>query len=179
MTALSSFPSEMLSKTCENPLLVKLDSEGRFLEVNDVYCHLFDRKAEELLGNWYMPLVHPDDRDYTEKMMQKLWRSPHRVDLENRAMTARGWGWLVWHVQAIVDSVGEIQGFHAVGRNVTNDRQHTSEGTMRDVMALAHCLEALRDSGAVQEEGQQKLAMGIALVAELRAHLENRESTEM
>ncbi len=104
------------------PLEVRLDGEGRFLEANEAYCNLFGRKAEELLGHWFMPLVHVEDRDKTEIQMQKLWSPPHVSDLKNRAMTVMGWRWLLWHAEAKLDDNGEVLEIHAFGRDVTDTK---------------------------------------------------------
>ncbi len=41
---------------------VKIDSEGRFLDVNSAYCEMFGKTRNELLGKTFMPLVNEDDR---------------------------------------------------------------------------------------------------------------------
>jgi PAS domain S-box-containing protein len=54
----------------QNELVVKVDTEGRFLFVSPSYCKLFDKKEEELIGQEFYPLVHDDDREAT--MLAKL-----------------------------------------------------------------------------------------------------------
>lgn len=103
-------------------LVVRLDGEGRFLEANDAYCKMFGRTEKELLGQWYMPLVHEEDKEHTEKQMHRLWDPPYACDLENRAMTVNGWRWLTWHAQAKVDDKGHVKEVHAFGEDITETK---------------------------------------------------------
>ncbi|MFN3695089.1 MAG: PAS domain-containing protein, partial [Ignavibacterium sp.] len=57
----------------QTDLVVKVDLEGRFLFASESYCKTFGKTQEELLGNKFLPLVHPDDRESTMKEMEKLY----------------------------------------------------------------------------------------------------------
>jgi PAS domain S-box-containing protein len=107
-------------------LIVRVDAEGRFTFVNDVYCKTFGKTRAELLGNTFMPLVHEDDLKTTVEAMKGLEVPPYRIYIEQRALTANGWRWLAWEDYAIKDENGNTVEIQAIGRDIT-DRKHTEE----------------------------------------------------
>ena len=107
----------------QTDLLVKVDAEGRFQFVSPSYSTLFNKSEHELLGHTFMPLVHEDDREMTTREMQKLYRPPHRVYLEQRAMTQDGWRWLGWMDTALLDEEGKVSAIIGVGRDITERKQ--------------------------------------------------------
>ncbi len=110
----------------QSDLVVKLDTEGRFLFVSPSYCRFFGLSASELLGRRFMPLVHEDDRDVTAKAMEALYRPPHTAYLEQRALTQDGFRWLAWADTAVLDDNGEVAAIIAVGRDITEQKQTAS-----------------------------------------------------
>ena len=107
-------------------MIVRVDSEGRFTFVNDVYCKTFGKTREELLGHTFLPLVHEDDIQPTLDAMQGLDVPPYRIYVEQRAFTARGWRWLAWEDYAIKDEAGHTVEIQAIGRDIT-DRKEAEE----------------------------------------------------
>jgi PAS domain S-box-containing protein len=103
--------------------IVRVDSQGRFTFVNDVYCQKFGKTRDELLGNTFTPLVHEDDLQPTLDAMQALYVPPYRVRMEQRAMTPEGWRWFEWEDHSILDGEGNIVEIQGVGRDVTERKQ--------------------------------------------------------
>jgi len=114
----------------QTDLIVKVDLQGRFEFVSPSYCRLFGKTEEELLGRTFMPLVHEDDRDATADAMQDLHHPPYQCQLEQRAMTTRGWRWLAWSDTAVTDDDGKVQAIIGSGRDIT-DRK-TAEFSLRE-----------------------------------------------
>ena len=46
----------------QSDLIVAVDAQGLFLFVSPAYCRTFGKREEELIGQRFMPLVHPEDR---------------------------------------------------------------------------------------------------------------------
>lgn len=103
----------------QRDLVVRVDGVGRFTYVNDAYCRAFGKTREELVGQTFQPLVHPDDIGPTLEAMKGLEKSPYRVSMEQRAMTREGWRWLAWEDYAIRSEAGETLEIQGVGRDVT------------------------------------------------------------
>jgi PAS domain S-box-containing protein len=104
----------------QTDLVVKVDTEGRFLFVSPSYCRLFGKTQAELLESNFIPLVHPDDVAATQQAMEKLYSPPYTCLLEQRALTIDGWKWLSWSDTAILDENGKVKEIIGVGRDITD-----------------------------------------------------------
>jgi PAS domain S-box-containing protein len=123
-----------------NDLVVKVDTEGRFMFVSPSYCRLFGKTQEELLNKTFLPLVHPDDREATEREMKKLYNPPHICYLEQRALTVEGWRWIAWNDTAVLDDNGNVVEIIGVGRDITKQKEaefELRENEKRWMLALA------------------------------------------
>lgn len=114
----------------QNDLIVRVNSENRLVFVNETYCRTFGKSREELIGRSFAPLVHEDDIQGTLQAMEQLKVSPHRCQLEQRAMTVDGWRWLHWEDSAILGEDGQIIEIQGVGRDITTLKQ--AEATLRN-----------------------------------------------
>ncbi len=110
----------------QSELFVRVSVDGVFEFVSDSYCALFGKTREELVGNSFMPLVHPEDQETTRLAMAELLVPPYRCRVEQRAWTVDGWRWLEWDDSAIVNDAGEITAILGAGRDVT-DRKSAEE----------------------------------------------------
>jgi len=104
----------------QSDLVVKVDIEGRFLFVSPSYCAAFGKTEADLLGQNFMPLVHPEDREKTAREMEKLLHPPYSIYVEQRALTQRGWRWLGWQDNALRDDKGKITAIIGAGRDITD-----------------------------------------------------------
>jgi PAS domain S-box-containing protein len=114
----------------QTDLVVKVDMEGRFLFVSPSYLNLFGKTEAELLGREYMPLVHEDDREATERAVAQLSEPPFTAYMEQRAMTPDGWRWLAWIDTAVRNERGEVTAIVGVGRDIT-ERKRLEEQLQR------------------------------------------------
>jgi PAS domain S-box-containing protein len=107
----------------QNDLIVRVDANNRFTFVNKAYCKTFGKTSDELLGSDFFPLIHEEDREATAKAMEKLYAPPYRCYLEQRAMTVKGWRWLAWEDNAVLDNTGKIIEVQGVGRDITEFKE--------------------------------------------------------
>ena len=108
----------------QTDLVVKVDTDGRFLFVSPSYCEIFGKTKEELLGNKFMPLVHKDDREATIKAMENLYKPPYACYMEQRGKTKDGWRWLAWADKSVLDKDGKVVEIVGVGRDITERKQN-------------------------------------------------------
>ena len=128
----------------QTDLLVKIDREGRFQFVSPSYCTLFNKTEEELLGETFMPLVHPDDLEVTEKEMEKLYYPPHTAYIEQRAMTKDGWTWLAWLDTAVLDEKGDVTEIIGLGRDISERmRAEEEKKNLETQLQRAQKMEAM------------------------------------
>lgn len=107
----------------QQELIVRVDPEGRLTFVNDAYCRTLGKRREDLLGQSFLPYVHPDDHVFTRNAMEALSRPPYRVSVEQRIFTANGVCWMAWEDYAIRDEHDVILEIQAVGRDITDRKQ--------------------------------------------------------
>ena len=104
----------------QTELISRFLPDRTFCYVNDVYCSLFGKTREELLGfNWH-PVVHPDDLPTVEAALAKLSYSHPVVTIENRVMAADGeWRWFQFVNRGQFDADGRLKEVQSVGRDIT------------------------------------------------------------
>ncbi|MCF7977778.1 MAG: diguanylate cyclase [Chromatiaceae bacterium] len=128
----------------QNDLIVKVDAEGHFLFVSPGYCRTFGKRQEELIGQRFLPLVHPDDRASTEAAMAALYQPPYRCYLEQRAMTSQGWRWFGWSDSAVLDGKGQVIGIIGSGRDI-----HVRKLAELELLRTQRMLELALESGNI------------------------------
>uniref|UniRef100_A0A832DKE3 histidine kinase n=1 Tax=Ignavibacterium album TaxID=591197 RepID=A0A832DKE3_9BACT len=146
----------------QTDLVVKIDLEGRFLFVSESYCRTFGKSQEELLGNKFLPLVHPDDRESTIKEMEKLYSHPYSCYIEQRALTAKGWRWFSWVDTMVFDESGKMTSIIGVGRDITEKKEaelalkQSQEELKRSEEMLRSLTQKLQD---IREQERSQIAM--------------------
>jgi len=128
----------------QTDLIVKVDTKGRFLFVSPGYCRAFGKRQHELLGQRFLPLVHPDDRASTEAAMAALYQPPHRCYLEQRAMTNQGWRWFGWSDSAVLDEQGQVIAIIGAGRDI-----HVHKLAEIELLRTQRMLELALESGNI------------------------------
>lgn len=118
-------------------LVVQLDPQGNFLYVSPSYCEAFGREESELLGENFLPVVHPDDREQTLAALTELEHPPHRSYVEQRSVTAQGTVWQAWTNAAVLGPDGKLKAINAVGRDVTRRRE------LEDKLAFSSKMQAV------------------------------------
>ncbi|GAB4283339.1 MAG: hypothetical protein Fur0025_13190 [Oscillatoriaceae cyanobacterium] len=107
----------------QHDLIVRVDRLGRFTFVNDAYCACFGMPSSELIGTYFMSLVHSEDVNLSLEVMAKLQQPPYRLSCELRLLATTGVRWIAWEGYAIRDETGEIIEIQGVGRDITDRKQ--------------------------------------------------------
>ena len=107
----------------QQDMIVRVDPQNRFTFVNDAYCQKFGKTREELLGETFTTLIHPDDLPRTLDAMKLLEHPPYRMQIEQRALTVEGWRWIGWEDTAIHDDQGQMVEIQAIGRDITTRKE--------------------------------------------------------
>ncbi len=128
----------------QTDLVVKIDSQGKFLFVSPSYCEKFGKTEDELLGSTFLPLVHSDDREATTRAMENLHRPPFTAYMEQRALTKDGWRSIAWVDTAILDENNAAEAFIGVGRDIT-ERKIAQEALEAEKERLAVTLRSIGD----------------------------------
>jgi PAS domain S-box-containing protein len=161
-------------------LVVRVDVQGRFEYVSPSYCRTFGRHEADLIGQRYLPLVHPDDQADTTRAVERLFHPPFTCTVEQRAQTAAGWRWLQWSDQALLDAQGQVIGIVGVGRDIT--ARKAAEQALRESEQRFRTLFATMAEGVVYQDANGAITdanpsaermLGLSL-----AQLQGRDSTD-
>ena len=139
----------------QRDLVAWADPSGKLLYVNPAYCRMVGKRAEELIGTSFAPLVHPEDRAKLEAATQSLFAPPYQCVYESRVKTEDGWRWLSWTVQAVLEGSGqEVASLIGTGRDISARKQaeqslRESEEKFRSMAEHTGDLIALTDQEGV------------------------------
>lgn len=107
----------------QTDIVVKVDIQGRFEFVSPSYCKMFGKEEHELLGQKFMPEIHKDDQENTFQRIKRAYKPPYVSYLEHRVMTASGWCWLGWVVNAVLNKERRVISLIGSGRDITDRKQ--------------------------------------------------------
>lgn len=100
-------------------LICIIDFEGKFKRINPAWEKTLGYKAHELEDNYYIDLVHPDDRESTREQAEKVASGSELKSYENRYRCKDGsYRWLSWKVRPET----EQKLMYAVARDVTESK---------------------------------------------------------
>jgi hypothetical protein len=109
------------------PGISKLDSQGRYVQVNDVYAEMIGYRPEELIGMSWEKTVHPDDHRAAVQAYQRMLRTGI-AELEARAVRKDGSQFfkLVMMVKISAPD-GQTLGHHCFMRDISERRRAEAE----------------------------------------------------
>lgn len=118
--------------------------DGTFVFVNEVYCRLFGKTSEELVGHQWHPVVHPDDLAMVEARLREMSADRPIVVIENRVVVAGGdLRWMQFVNRGFYGPDGTLNEIQSVGRDIT--RLKEVEQALRVSDQLLATLETIGD----------------------------------
>lgn len=98
--------------------------DGTFVFVNDVYCRLFGKSADELIGQRWQPIAHPDDIPIIVARLSEMTPDNPVVTIENRVFLVNGeMHWMQFVNRGFFNAAGTLTETQSVGRNITAKRE--------------------------------------------------------
>lgn len=117
----------------QTDLICRFLPDGTHLFVNDAYCRYFGLVREEIIGNRFMPVIHPGDRERVKGFISSLTKDNPTGSIEQRIiMPDNTVLWQQWNTRAIFDEDGQIIEYQSVGRDTTYEKE-TEEFLARNV----------------------------------------------
>ncbi|MEI6842160.1 MAG: PAS domain S-box protein, partial [Methanomicrobiales archaeon] len=102
--------------------------DGTHIFVNDAYCRYFDKKREELIGQRFRPVLHPEDREIVVRHFTSITPEHPVMDIDQRIiMPDSSIRWQRWSDRAIFDSNGKVIEYQSVGRDITAQKELENE----------------------------------------------------
>ena len=104
-------------------IICRFTSDGTITFVNEMFCRMFGKKRDELVGaNLYMQVITEDVNTVQEKLAELSPKKPI-VIIENRVYTEnKGARYMQFVNRALFDTEERIYEIQAVGRDITEQR---------------------------------------------------------
>jgi PAS domain S-box-containing protein len=114
----------------QTEFIVHISDELTILFVNEAYCRHIGRSFERLNGLRFIPMFQADERERVQNLISSLSQENNSGSLDIKSVRKDGGiGYENWTFRAIFKDNGEISGYHAIGRNITELK--LSEGRLR------------------------------------------------
>jgi PAS domain S-box-containing protein len=98
--------------------------DGTHVFVNDAYCRYFNKKREEIIGNRFKPVLHPEDREIVALHIASLTPQNPVMNIDQRIIMPDGIiRWQRWSDRAIFHADGSLNEYQSVGRDITDRKQ--------------------------------------------------------
>ena len=114
--------------------MAQIALDGTYIKVNPAFCQLVGYSAEELIGEHYAKVTHPEDLNYDTQMSNAVARGDVPAEfIDKRFVCADG---SVRHVQVVVTAVQGNQNEPAFLSSVYNDvtEQVIAERSLRSIV---------------------------------------------
>jgi len=118
---------EKISERCyrevvqdQTEIISRISPDGTYVFVNNVYCRLFGKTREELIGQRWLPVAHPDDLLLIEAKLREMSADNPIVSIENRVFVAGGeLRWMQFVNRGLFDAEGSLKEIQSIGRDIT------------------------------------------------------------
>jgi len=124
--------------------ICRFNADGTFTFVNDVFCRVFGKTREELLGSKWYPRVFPDDVPIIEERLRTMTPANPVVVIENRVYTDSGAIlWLQAVNRGFFDENGQLIETQGVARDIT-ERKLVEEELQQALQAAETVNDTIR-----------------------------------
>ncbi len=98
--------------------------DGTHIFVNEAYCRYFGLKRDEIIGQRFSPVLHPEDREIVARHIASITPEHPVMDIEQRIIMPDGSvRWQRWSDRAIFDNRGKVTEYQSVGRDITEQKK--------------------------------------------------------
>ena len=112
----------------QTEMICRFDAGNRMTFVNEAFCRLFHLRRDEVVGQVWAPIVHPDDLPLVTRALQGVSPAHPVVVVENRVVAGDGAiRWCQFSNRALYDDDGQLVEWQSVGRDVTERRKLEAE----------------------------------------------------
>lgn len=109
-------------------VIIRANEAGEWYFMNREGERVWGIKLEEVVGQEFWHLIHPDDRQHTREAIEWMMRHAQPVTgLVNRNSTVHGWRRFEWNASPIFDRQGNPEGFQATGRDVSEREEYRKD----------------------------------------------------
>ena len=129
----------------QTELISRFMPDGTLVFVNAVFCRVFGKSIDDLVGKHWGPVAHPDDIPMIETKLQAMSKDNPVVVIENRVQVAGGeMRWMQFVNRGFYDAEGVLQEIQSVGRDITALKQ--AEALAQSVVEASPVPGAINDA---------------------------------
>lgn len=148
-----------------NDLVVQMDLDGKFLYLNHTAEKILGQQAERCLGQPLMAFVHPEDREWTEKVFTGWLENltPHTT-FEHRLVNQQtGQVYPVdWSINLHLDMTGQLTHFSAIAHDISL-RKEAEDAVRLANVALRQRIEELATLNRITQTLATLTSLPVAL----------------
>ena len=112
----------------QEDLLCRFLPDTTLTYVNEPYCRMFGRTADELLGTRFLNLIPRENRTSVRETLSRLSASNRTITYSQEVTLPNGrTGWQQWTDTAITDEKGKVVEIQATGRDITHQKKVETE----------------------------------------------------
>ena len=118
-------------------------ADSTILYVNRAFSNLFGKRAEDLIGNKWQPVVFPPDVTLVSDKLKLLSPKNPVVEIENRIIAAGGSiRWMHFINRAIYDKDDQLLEIQSVGRDISDRKilEHALVTSEKEFRLLAEAM---------------------------------------
>lgn len=143
----------------QTELICRFKADGTLTFANDVYCRLFAKQKDDLVGKKWQPMVIPEDLPQVEARLRALSASQPIVEVENRVLLDTGQvRWMQFVNRGFFGADGRLTEIQAVGRDISDRKR------MEKILVVQRDLAmALNDTTSLHETLQLCLNAAISI----------------
>lgn len=104
----------------QTEIITRILPNGTFVFVNDAFCRLLGTSINEVIGQRWQPIAHPDDVAMIEAKLCEITPDNPVVVIENRILSANNeMLWMQFVNRGFFDTSGMLSEIQTVGRDIT------------------------------------------------------------
>lgn len=132
----------------QTEVIARFLPDGTFTFVNMVYCQVFGKTPQQVIGQRWQPVLpHPDDVAMIEAKLREMTPDKPVVTIENRVFVANGEiRWMQFVNRGFFDVTGVLMETQSVGRDITQLK--LAELNLRDSEEKLRCAQRVGRIGS-------------------------------
>jgi len=144
-------------------MICRFRCDGTLTFVNSAYCHYFNKKEEELIGQNFFQFILKEDQNKVKNHFMSLDQKRPTITCEHQVIAPDGEiRWQQWTDRALFDDQNHLVEYQSIGRDITEEKLALQEKNKLEAqLQQAHKLQAIGTLAGGFAHNFNNLLMGI------------------
>jgi len=144
-------------------MICRFRCDGTLTFVNSAYCHYFNKKEEELIGQNFFQFILKEDQNKVKNHFMSLDQKRPTITYEHQVIAPDGAiRWQQWTDRALFDDQNHLVEYQSIGRDITEEKLALQEKNKLEAqLQQAHKLQAIGTLAGGFAHNFNNLLMGI------------------